>query len=205
MASPQTVARTIRLFADSTLSPEALSRHLAATAKRVRDEAIAAGSAPDSYDTIVDGRLGAAEETVRADGVIVYRFNLLAHATEFGLKQWRDIAPVKSGDYRRSVLVAVNGARWAGPLLDIPRTSEVMLVDAVPYANIVDNRTNIVLQVRQRVRRAFPTIDAAKTYVYLPSTFSVEGYDVPYYRDAKGAFPRQQMLYRALALTSRAG
>jgi len=202
VSNGQTVARTIALFADRTLSPEALSRHLAQAARRLRDEAIRSGEAPDSYDTFVDGRAEAAEDSVRPNGVIVYRFNLLAMAVQYAWEEWHRLAPVDTGDYRRSVLVSVNGMRWPRAFKAIPRSADVMLVDPVPYGNRVDIRTNIIMQVRQRVRRSFPTVDAQKTYVHLPPSFSVSGYDVPYRRDSKGAFPGQEMLYRALALSS---
>lgn len=189
MASASTVARTISLFADRTLSPEALSRHLAVAARQARDDAIATGDAPASYETIVDGRHGVREEAVRPDGVIVYRFNLIGLAAMRALEAARALSPRDSGDYARAWMIAVNGKPWPeDALLDIPAGAEVMLVNSLPYARKINVgamprmtvEPGILRRVRQRVRAAFQTIEAFETMVMLTNAFAFGTYQVPY-------------------------
>lgn len=183
-----TFSRSVRAFADRTLSPAALSRHLATVAREARDELIREGSAPDSYETFVDGRRGAAEETVRPDGAIVYRFNLLGQAARLALDAAVRLSPRESGDFAAAWTVAVNGRLWTGDLADIPTDAEVMVVNPLPYARKIETGAmprmsvppGIVERVKLQVNRRFPTMQASVTYVHLPSIFGRPGYPTPY-------------------------
>lgn len=186
-----TFSRSIRAFADRALSPAALSRHLATVARQARDELIREGSAPDSYETFVDGRRGAAEETVRPDGAIVYRFNLLGLAARLALDtavRMSPRAPHEGGDFANGWVVAVDGKPWIGALTDIPAGAEVMIVNTVPYARkiqvgampLMSVPPGIVERVRSRVRSRFPTLDAEVTFVRLPSSFGDARFPTPY-------------------------
>lgn len=187
MASGAMVARTIRLFRDQTLSPAALSGVLATVARQKRDELIASGNAPPAYQTFVDGREGAPEESVRPDGAILYRFNLLGQAVAFALTYCLARSPVESGAYRRAWFVAVDGRRWDGDLNDIPAGSEVLVTNPMPYARKIDvggmrmkMPPQIVEGARQQVMHKFPTLSAQRTMVTLPSDVAPAGVEVPY-------------------------
>jgi hypothetical protein len=170
-----TVARQIRVWRDKTMSPQALSLNLATVAKKTRDALIKTGEAAPAYETFVDGRKGAAEETVRPDGAILYQFNVLGQAAKYALSFAVGRSPKHDGDYKRAWFVAVDGKKWTGDLNDIPAGSEVMVTNPLPYARKIDVghmkmrvAPGIVEDTRQAVKRKFPTIDAARTMVTIP-------------------------------------
>lgn len=172
-----TVARQIRLWRDQTLSPAAASHYLATVARQKRDALIAAGDAAPTYDTYVDGRHGASEDTVRPEGAILYVFNLLGQAATYGLNFARERSPRDSGDYRLAWFVAVDGQRWTGNLNDIPAGSEVMITNPLPYARKIDVGhmkmrvpPGIVEDTRQAVKRKFPTVNSYRTMVTIPAS-----------------------------------
>ncbi|GBQ97001.1 hypothetical protein AA23498_2794 [Acetobacter nitrogenifigens DSM 23921 = NBRC 105050] len=174
MAVSGTFQRDIRLFVDKTLSPAALSRHLAEAAIAAREAVILSGDAPDSYTTFVDGMRGRAEITVRPDGVILYEFNYLPQAAIFCVEEAMRRSPARSGRYRRSWVVVVNGRVWSADLSRIAPGSEVMIVNSQPYARKIDTgamRTigrGVVEAVRQKALRMFPTLTVARRFVVIP-------------------------------------
>ena len=170
-----TVARSVRLFADQALSPAALSAYLAGEAQRIRDEVIAAGDAPNSYRTLVDGREGAPESSVRPDGTIEYKFNLLGLAVIYALTRCIARSPVKDGNYKRAWQVVVDGKPWPGDIEDIPSDAEVMVVNPLPYARKIDVGgqkmsvpPQIIEDARQASRRRYPTLNFARVFVTIP-------------------------------------
>lgn len=182
-------ARTVRLFRDRTLSPAALSHTLAGAARRIRDDLIRTGQASSpTYLTIVDGREGAAEETVRPNGAIVYEFGALGRATVFCLSFAIARSPRDSGAFRGAWIVTVNGKPWTTDLNDIPAGAEVMIVNPMPYSRKIDVGAmvmsvppGIIEAARQAGMKAFPTLDFERTFVHLsPSTPAPSGVDVPY-------------------------
>jgi hypothetical protein len=215
-----TVARNIRLFRDRTLAPQALSALLAAAARRERDATIARGDAPKSFQTFVDGRAGAAEETVRPDGAILYRFNLMGPAVLFALGYVIGRSPVRSGAFRNSWIVVVNGAKWTADLNDIPIDATVIVTNPLPYARKIETGHmkmsvphGIVEEARQQVRRRYPVLEVEKQMVLIPR--SMGGGYVLRGRFRRGARPNARkklasdtkrgsvMTYPALQITTR--
>ena len=225
MAAGAAVARSIRVFRDATLSPAALSKTLAGVARRVRDDAIASGDAKGNYLTLVDGRRGAMEETVRPDGQIIYRFAVLGQAAAFALSYCIARSPRKDGDYVRAWFVAVNGRRWPGDLNDLPSGSEVMITNPMPYARTIDvghTRVHappfIVEGARQAAQKAFPSLRFSRSLIVIPAGNAPNGIVTPYI--LKGRFrrgrrhaarvalradtrPGAQMTYPALIITEK--
>lgn len=177
MAKPRSVARSIRLFADRTLSPAALSAKLAQIAIQERDALVKSGEAPPSWTTTVDGRLGAPETSVRPDGFILYKFNTLGLAVKAALQICKDRSPVRSGIYRDTWIAAVDGKLWRGDLSEIPDNVEIMIVNPQPYARKIDTGAmkgmsvppGIVEAARQYVQRQFPTVTAQRAFVSIPA------------------------------------
>ncbi len=170
-----TVARQIRLWRDNTLSPQAQSHVLAAVARKRRDELIASRQASPKYETFVDGREGAAEDSVSPNGVILYRFNSLGPAATFGLIFLMSSSPVDDGDYRNSWIVAVNGSKWTGDLDDIPPDAEVMITNPKPYSRKIDvghMRMSVphglVERARQAMRTKYPALQVWRQMVNIP-------------------------------------
>ena len=177
MASPRSVARNIRLFRDQALSPAAQSARLAAVAIKARDQAVHSGDAPPHWVTIVDGRQGAPETSVQPDGFILYKFNVMGLAAQAALQLCRDRSPVRSGRYRDSWMVVVDGRPWTEDVADIPEGVSVMIVNPQPYARKIDTGAmknmsvppGIVDAVRKLVQRKFPTVNAARAFITIPS------------------------------------
>ncbi|MBF0888063.1 hypothetical protein [Gluconobacter cadivus] len=213
MASPRSVARNIRLFRDQTLSPAAQSARLAAVAIKARDQVVRSGDAPPHWVTIVDGRQGAPETSVQPDGFILYKFNVMGLAAQAALQLCKDRSPVRSGRYRDSWLVVVDGRPWTQDVADIPEGVSVMLVNPQPYARKIDTGAmkkmsvppGIVDAVRKLVQRKFPTVNAGRAFVTIPSGLVK---NAPYVlRRSKGRSKSRaagtSMTYPAMILTKR--
>lgn len=164
------------MWRDANLSPPQLSHVLASAARKARDELISSGQASPSYTTFVDGRRGASEDTVRLDGAILYKFNLLGLAATFAITYCIARSPVDSGDYRKAWFIAVDGKPYLFDLSDIPAGSEVIVSNPMPYARKIDvggmNMSvppGIVEEARQQTRRKFPTLTVSRAFLSLPA------------------------------------
>lgn len=183
-----TFSRSIRAFIDESLSPAALSHELARIARTERDELIRTGEASPVYETFVDQRRGASEETVRPDGVIRYEFDQIGEAAEYGLDACRRLSPMESGVFRLAWVLSVNHRPWFGDVKDIPTGAEVLIVNPLPYARKIETgampkmsvEPGIVQRAAQRIKRQFPAISAFVTYVQLPPAFSIGEFHTPY-------------------------
>jgi hypothetical protein len=183
----QTVARTIREFVDANLTPEANARKFAITARGYRDEVIRAGQASERYDTFVDGREGAREETTRPGGAVEYRFNSWDKIIRESMLQLAMASPMDDGDFVRAWTLAVNGKPWTGDYEDIPLDADVMIVNPLPYARKVEVGAmklsvpaHPIERARQRLLRKYQNTYFGKTFVFLPASFATLGYETPY-------------------------
>jgi len=120
------------------LEPASISRELAAFARKSVSEVIASGEASPNYDKFVDGRLGAEEETVRPDGVVLYDFLYWQNIIEYALQYLVQRSPRgKSGKFSRSWHVLANGApvsNWR----NIDLGAVVHVVNAQPYSRKIE-------------------------------------------------------------------
>lgn len=112
--------------------PEEMRRELAAFARASLAELIASRAAPAEYARFVNGRAGAAEETVQLPGPIVYVFTNWRLAVETALAELVRRVPRKTGRYSRSFLVVVGG-REVTDFDAIPPGGEVVIVNSQPY------------------------------------------------------------------------
>ncbi len=155
--SGATFARNIRLAFDRDAVWADVARKTAAFARQDRDAKIAAGTFAASFDTLVGGREGAAEETLRPGEVIFYRARSLGVAAALALAELRQrspdrVAPQSPGHntkvrYRDSFFVAVRGAGgWGGAVraesFDPARVSadaeEAAVFSNMPFSRKVD-------------------------------------------------------------------
>jgi len=211
MASPRSVARNIRLFRDHALSPAAQSAYLARVAIDARDTAVRRGDAPPHWTTNVDGRQGAPESSVRPDGFILYKFNVMGLAAKAALQLCKERSPVRSGRYRDSWVVVVEGKPWPGDVADVPDGKDVMIVNPQPYARKIDTGAmkmsvppGIVEAVRQSIQRKFPTVNAARAFVTVPSGLLENApYILRRNGRAKDRAAGKAITYPALILTRR--
>lgn len=132
--------RSVEVFIDRKLSPEARSKHLASVARAGLADILKEKSV-QNYIRFVDGVQDVSEDQVKAEGVIVYRFSILPLIVGFLLGYLRQRSPVRSGRFRDSFWVAVNGrlipARDFRPE-KVPMSAEIYIGNSVPYNRRVD-------------------------------------------------------------------
>ena len=133
--------RDISLIIAEELSPEAQSRHVAAMARQLRDEAAATNRAltgqEPTWTTTVDGRAGAAEETVKVPGRIDYDFDAGSDVVAYVVGLIAKTAPKRSGRYAKSVAIYADGVEveTIGGTLD---AEEIVVVSTVAYARKIE-------------------------------------------------------------------
>lgn len=108
-----------------------INKALAAFAKKSVAEVVAAGSGP-RYERYVNGRHGAAEETVQAPGPIVYEFSMWEPVITFALDELRKRSPIKSGRFRNSFIVLAN-QKPVTNYDEIGPDEEVIILNFQPY------------------------------------------------------------------------
>lgn len=133
----------VKAFVDANLAPAARSKRLAALAREMRDGLIKSGRASAKYETFVDGRQGAPEDAVRGTGggSILYLFSYQAEAVVFALAFLRERSPAKSGKFRDSFFVSVDGrfipsGQFSAKSLQ--PGAEVIIGNTQPYNRKVD-------------------------------------------------------------------
>lgn len=138
----------INLLIRQDLSPQAQSAAFADFARETRDEAVATNEAalgaPVEYETFVDGREGASEDSVRPNGVIVYDFVGLASGIFAWISEQLDQhSPIGSGKdphpglYEHSHIFYADDVE-ADPLKPPPGIMVGSFVSAVPYARKIE-------------------------------------------------------------------
>lgn len=96
----------------------------------------ATGRVP-THETFVDGRRGAALETVKPDGTIVFEFDLLNDLFEWIGLTLLQHSPVLSGRYQDSHLFFADGVQIE-PGANLPAAQEYAFVNAQPYARKIE-------------------------------------------------------------------
>ncbi len=207
-SSSKTIRQVFDLAVSSALAPEKIGKAFAAEARRIRDGYIADGSASPTYETVVDGKPGAQEETARSS--IVYIFSQLGAAVVYAYTFAVARSPAKTGRYRSSWVVSVNGALYEGDLEKIPADALVMLVNIQPYTRKLETSgrrsfsiSRVTEDTRQAVARKFPTIAAGRAFVNLGSSLSKFGVEVPYI--LRGHAHRPHVLARRRTRLARRG
>ena len=159
--------RDLRL-ATAGLEPAAVNGALAKYARAELAKAIAAGASPQ-YDKFVNGVEGAAEESVRAPGPIVYEFTNWPIVISAAIDELRKRVRSKSGRYAASFIVIVGG-RVATDYRTIPSDAEVIIVNAQPYTRRLDTSRSGArrhfLGAYQALRRRFGEVFSIRN-VYL--------------------------------------
>lgn len=131
MAGLDAFDRELR-FATEGLEPQEINKALAIFAKKSLGEVISSGQASSRYERYVNGRQGAAEESVSAPGPIIYEFSLWEPIITFALTELRKRSPVKSGRFRNSFIVLAN-QQMVVDYDDIAPGAEVIITNFQPY------------------------------------------------------------------------
>lgn len=116
---------------------EATQRAIVRTAKRLHGEVMRTDPRPVRFTRIVDGQMGAREESVRPDGVITYIYPRLDAVVQYAMEVLFDLSPVLSGQYRKSHTIFAGGA--AVPDLKNWRPDdEIVITNPIPYARKIE-------------------------------------------------------------------
>lgn len=147
-----TLRQQLRVFIDRELSPSARAQHLARQAREGAARLIAEGRASPRFEVFVDGRRGAALESVNPDhGTIVHEFSFLGDAALFALAYLQERAPVGEGTLSKSFMIAVNGRGIRQESFDpskVPADAEIIIFSPLPYSRKAD----VQLIGKQRLR-----------------------------------------------------
>ncbi len=135
MARFQSVSETFRVASQKTL--EQAHRILVATAKREHSRIMTSDPQPTTFTRMVDGKFGAVEESVKPTGIIVYRYPRMEEAVQFAMETLFDGSPVKSGEYRKSHILFVNGAP-ATNLKGWKPGTEITITNFLPYSRKIE-------------------------------------------------------------------
>lgn len=127
--------------AASGLDPESIRRELAALGKNSVAELVRSGKAPATYERFVNGRQGAAEETVQLPGPIIYVFSNWKLAIEAAIAELERRVPRKTGRYSGSFIVTVGG-RIVRDYQSIAPTAEVAIMNFQPYTRKMEVGAN---------------------------------------------------------------
>lgn len=136
MARLETFDREIRL-ATAGIEPEAINAELARFAKAELAKVIASGQGSSVYTRYVNGRFGAAEESVKAPGPILYEFAWWGPVIVAALAELVKRSPKKSGRYASSFVVLADGRPISSFEAILPG-AEVIIFNAQPYTRKVE-------------------------------------------------------------------
>lgn len=89
------------------------------------------------HETYVDGRAGAAPESVKPGGVIVFEFDLYDDMFEWIGNMLLEHAPVRSGRYAQSFAFFADGVEVA-PGAALPQAGEYVFINTQPYARKIE-------------------------------------------------------------------
>ena len=172
-------ARQIDVFINKKLSGAEQSSLLARIARQDVARLQAQGRASLDYTIFVDGRKGAAPETVKPGGAIVYQFSSLKDATGFALGYLIGRSPVGTnskspGRYRKSWVVFVNWRLWSGDLANMPRDAEVAIVNTQPYHRKLEMtrggiKANLTYLCKELVQKKYKNVRASHVFLELPN------------------------------------
>jgi hypothetical protein len=112
---------------------------IAAAARDANAQVLVMDPRPSLVVRHVDGREGAPEEAVKIDGIIVYDYSRLDRIAAFALQTLFDHSPFKSGLYRDSHTLLLNGEPVSGNKLVAWRPSdEAAIVNFTDYARVIE-------------------------------------------------------------------
>lgn len=161
MAGIEFFERELKL-ATADLEPEKINALLAQFARQELAKEISSGRASPQYEKFVNGRQGAAEESVKAPGPIVYVFTNWPLVIEAAIEELKRRAPRKSGRYANSFVVVAN-QRPVTDFASIPASAECIIFNRQPYTRKLETvqagagqrMFDTLLAMRRRFKDAF--------------------------------------------------
>jgi len=179
----QTFAEDIK-FATKGIAPEAINAELAKFAKAELASYIGSGEGSPIYERFVNDVPGAPEESVSAPGPILYLFSWWPEIIEFALEFLIARSPERSGRYKQSWFVMVNGAERVTEFADIPVDATVTVTNDQPYSRKIEvgHMTmsvppGVVEDGKQAVQHQYGAIiDVRKTMMLLAGGYVLKGH-----------------------------
>lgn len=136
MAVFQPIDKQVQI-AFSGLDQKSLNRELAKFAKQELRKVIASGEASPIYETFVNDHRGSVD-SVQAPGPVLFVFNNWPLIVDEAMKQLQKFAPHRSGRFKSSFIVVVNG-QIVNDWNKIPAVSEVIITNFQPYVRKVES------------------------------------------------------------------
>lgn len=186
-------------------SPAAAKAHHIATARAGLAAFMATQTARPMVSIETDGHSASSEEQVKPFGVITYRFSRLREIASFALREAERLSPVRSGKYKRSWFVMMNGAEVG--LDQIPASGEIILTNDQPYSRKINVGAKgftayappgIVEKVRQLVLKRYRLIVSAEIQF-----ITLSGGHVLKRNSGRRRSAGKQLTYPSLVLTSK--
>lgn len=106
-------------------------------ARELKNDVLATARPQPDVTTIVDGRVGAAEEAVRPFGVIAYRFQYWGEILRAAIEFARSISPVDTGRYKESWFALADG-KLITDLDNPPDATEYAITNDQPYSRVIE-------------------------------------------------------------------
>jgi hypothetical protein len=132
VASPRGFENVITLAIARAKAPEVQRLH-ARIAREGLAKHLASRDDKPNVTRIVDGRIGASEDSVKPYGVIRYEFDNLRAAALFAMEQIQALVPVLTGRYRGQWFFMVDGAEVAPEAIPA-NVREVTITNDEPYS-----------------------------------------------------------------------
>ncbi len=131
-ATPQAFEQVIRLAIAKVKPPEFQRMH-ARVAREALAKHLASRNDRPNVTRIVDGRIGASEDSVKYGGIIRYEFDNLRTAALFAMEQIKALAPELTGTYNTKWFFMVDGAEIAPEAIP-PTAREITITNDEPYS-----------------------------------------------------------------------
>ncbi|GAA2888105.1 ribosomal protein S10 [Aminobacter niigataensis] len=135
MARTAGIGQQFRIATQATL--EETRKQLVKVAKREHARVMGTDPRPTSFQRFVDGRVGAVEEAVKADGIIHYVYPRLDIVAQFAMETLFDRSPLLSGEYRMAHQLFLNGAAVSN-LKGWSTGDEVSISNPLPYSRKIE-------------------------------------------------------------------
>lgn len=176
---------------------------LVRVAKREHARIMSTDPKPARFTRWVDGRQGAAEETVKPTGVIRYRYHRLEEIVQVAMETLFDLSPVESGEYRMAHTIFVDGvasrnlSAWDGQ-------SPVVILNPLPYSRKIE-----IGKMKMRVPGTDHVYEQAEIVLrnrfnnQASVVFTFRGYVAGGIAGAKGGGNKAGNRYPALVITPR--
>ena len=140
--NPRSFEEVINLAIARVKPPEVQKIHTAIARKGLAEH-LAKRTDNPRVTRIVDGRIGASEDSVKPYGVIRYEFDTMKAAAIFAMEQIQALVPVLTGRYQKQWFFMVNGAEVAPDAIPAD-VREITITNDEPYSRrlVVGRRAN---------------------------------------------------------------